>query len=70
MAHVNAKAAITSQQQIWQDLMAGNHRFVLGRTLPREIVNSSIIRECKKRGNLPLGQAIYDLDSGQVLRLE
>ena len=32
--------------------------------------NSSIIRECKKRGNLPLGQAIYDLDSGQALRLE
>jgi hypothetical protein len=50
--------------------MAGNHRFVLGRTLPREIVNSSIIRECKKRGNLLLVQAIYDLDSGQVLRLE
>lgn len=38
MANANAKATVTSQQQIWEDLMAGNHRFVLGQPLPREIV--------------------------------
>ena len=49
MAHANVKAAVTPQQQIWEDLMAGNHRFVLGRTLPREIV--------KRRKQLSGGQA-------------
>jgi carbonic anhydrase len=49
MANANAKATVTSQQQIWEDLMAGNHRFVLGQPLPREIV--------KRRKELVDGQA-------------
>ena len=49
MAHPNAKAAVTSRQQIWEDLMAGNQRFVLGEPLPRELVS--------RRKELVAGQA-------------
>jgi carbonic anhydrase len=49
MTHLNAKAAVTSPEQIWEELMAGNHRFMLGQTLPREIV--------KRRKELADGQA-------------
>lgn len=49
MAHLDGKAAVTSQQQIWEDLMAGNRRFVLGRTVSRDIVT--------RRRELATGQA-------------
>src|SRR5215469_7299305 len=49
MVQTKAKAAVTAQQQIWEDLMAGNRGFVLEQSLAREIV--------ERRKELARGQA-------------